>query len=62
MIDVVIAIVAVAAISLVLMVVWPFLVISGRISEEEDRQEILSRLGRAQNAAAGSSEHIEDNR
>lgn len=39
MIEAIVAVVAVAAIGLVLMVVWPACVVSGRISEAERRAE-----------------------
>lgn len=56
MIEAIAAVVAVAAIGLVLMVVWPACVVSGRISEAERRQETVARPGFAQGGAAGQNE------
>lgn len=62
MIDTIVAIVVVASIGLVLMVVWPACVVSGRISELERRQETLSRPGFAQGADGASECPIDNNR
>lgn len=56
MIGAIVAVVAVAAIGLVLMVVWPACVVSGRISEAERSQETVARPGFAQVGAAGQNE------
>ena len=56
MIEAIVAVVAVAAIGLVLMVVWPACVVSGRISEAERRQEIVARPGFAQGGETGQNE------
>jgi hypothetical protein len=56
MIGAIVAVVAVAAIGLVLMVVWPACVVSGRISEAERRQQTVARPGFAQVGAAGRNE------
>ncbi len=56
MIEAIVVVVAVAAIGLVLMVVWPACVVSGRISEVERRQETVARPGFAQVGEAGQNE------
>lgn len=56
MIAAIVAIVAMAAIGLVLMVVWPACVVSGRMSELERRQETMARLGFAQGGETGQNE------
>lgn len=60
MIEVIVAIVAVASIGLVLLVVLSACTVSGNISEAERRQEAASRLGFAQ-GAGGASECPSDN-
>lgn len=55
MIGAIVAIVAVAAIGLVLMVVWPACVVSGRMSELERSQETLARPGFAQGGETGQN-------
>jgi len=56
MIEAIVAVVAVAAIGLVLMVVWPACVVSGRISEAERRQEIATCPGFARGGETGQNE------
>ena len=56
MIEAIVAVVAVAAIGLVLMVVWPACVVSGRISEAERRQEAATCPGFARGGETGQNE------
>lgn len=56
MIEAIVAVVAVAAIGLVLMVVWPACVVSGRISEAERRQEAAVCPGFARGGETGQNE------